>query len=202
MIAKLKWLLLVFVLGLLVYTLTLKAEITSFKKQVKKFKFEQTEFVMEINEQGFVISEQEQVIFSQKDAIDLQLLEIDRLKKVNSQVNVVTQTLIDSVFIPFNNDSVKNFTLTDKWYGLGGLVKSEGVMLDSIYFNNELSITIGYKKEGLFKKPSPIVEIKNKNPHSRTISMQNIVIENPTKWYEKKTFLIGVGLLVGIIIAK
>ena len=59
-----------------------------------------------------------------------------------------------------------------------------------------------HKKNGLFKKPSPIVKIKNENPYSRVVNMQNVVIDNPTKWYEKKGFLIGVGLLGGIVIMK
>ena len=132
----------------------------------------------------------------------MNLLEIENLKKVNSQVSVVTQTIVDSVFIPFQSDTLKNFGLYDKWYGLSGIVENRGVKLDSIYFNNDMRITIGYKKNGWFKKPSPIVKIKNENPYSRVVNMQNVVIDNPTKWYEKKGFLIGVGLLGGIVIMK
>ena len=65
-----------------------------------------------------------------------------------------------------------------------------------------MKITIGYKKNGWFKKPSPIVKISNENPYSRVVNMQNVVIDNPTKWYEKKGFLIGVGFLGGIVIMK
>lgn len=199
---KTKWLFVLLVLCLIAYTLTLRANLNDYKRQVKKLDLQQTEFITMVDRQGLLISEQEQIILSQKDAIEMNLLEIENLKKVNSQVSVVTQTIVDSVFIPFQSDTLKNFGLYDKWYGLSGIVENRGVKLDSIYFNNDMRITIGYKKNGWFKKPSPIVKIKNENPYSRVVNMQNVVIDNPTKWYEKKGFLIGVGLLGGIVIMK
>lgn len=199
---KTKWLFVLLVLCLIAYTLTLRANLNDYKRQVKKLDLQQTEFITMVDKQGLLISEQEQIILSQKDAIEMNLLEIENLKKVNSQVSVVTQTIVDSVFIPFQSDTLKNFGLYDKWYGLSGIVENRGVKLDSIYFNNDMRITIGYKKNGWFKKPSPIVKIKNENPYSRVVNMQNVVIDNPTKWYEKKGFLIGVGLLGGIVIMK
>ena len=199
---KTKWLFVLLVLCLIAYTLTLRANLNDYKRQVKKLDLQQTEFITMVDKQGLLISEQEQIILSQKDAIEMNLLEIENLKKVNSQVSVVTQTIVDSVFIPFQSDTLKNFGLYDKWYGLSGIVENRGVKLDSIYFNNDMRITIGYKKNGWFKKPSPIVKIKNENPYSRVVNMQNVVIDNPTKWYEKKGFLIGGGLLGGIVIMK
>ena len=199
---KTKWLFVLLVLCLIAYTLTLRANLNDYKRQVKKLDLQQTEFITMVDRQGLLISEQEQIILSQKDAIEMNLLEIENLKKVNSQVSVVTQTIVDSVFIPFQSDTLKNFGLYDKWYGLSGIVENRGVKLDSIYFNNDMRITIGYKKNGWFKKPSPIVKIKNENPYSRVVNMQNVVIDNPTKWYEKKGFLIGVGFLGGIVIMK
>ena len=199
---KTKWLFVLLVLCLIAYTLTLRANLNDYKRQVKKLDLQQTEFITMVDKQGLLISEQEQIILSQKDAIEMNLLEIENLKKVNSQVSVVTQTIVDSVFIPFQSDTLKNFGLYDKWYGLSGIVENRGVKLDSIYFNNDMRITIGYKKNGWFKKPSPIVKIKNENPYSRVVNMQNVVIDNPTKWYEKKGFLIGVGFLGGIVIMK
>ena len=199
---KTKWLFVLLVLCLIAYTLTLLANLNDYKRQVNKLDLQQTEFITMVDRQGLLISEQEQIILSQKDAIEMNLLEIENLKKVNSQVSVVTQTIVDSVFIPFQSDTLKNFGLYDKWYGLSGIVENRGVKLDSIYFNNDMRITIGYKKNGWFKKPSPIVKIKNENPYSRVVNMQNVVIDNPTKWYEKKGFLIGVGLLGGIVIMK
>ena len=199
---KAKWLFVLLVLCLIAYTLTLRANLNDYKRQVKKLDLQKTEFITMVDKQGLLISEQEQIILSQKDAIEMNLLEIENLKKVNSQVSVVTQTIVDSVFIPFQSDTLKNFGLYDKWYGLSGIVENRGVKLDSIYFNNDMRITIGYKKNGWFKKPSPIVKIKNENPYSRVVNMQNVVIDNPTKWYEKKGFLIGVGFLGGIVIMK
>ena len=141
---KTKWLFVLLVLCLIAYTLTLRANLNDYKRQVKKLDLQQTEFITMVDRQGLLISEQEQIILSQKDAIEMNLLEIENLKKVNSQVSVVTQTIVDSVFIPFQSDTLKNFGLYDKWYGLSGIVENRGVKLDSIYFNNDMRITIGY----------------------------------------------------------
>lgn len=158
------------------------------------------EFVTIIDDNGQKIAEQEQIILTQKDAIDLHLLEIERLKEVESQVSVVTQTIIDSVYVPFNNDSIPTFSINDKWYGMSGIVENKGLVFDSLYFNNDLKITIGQKSNGLFKKTTPMVVVTNENPYSQVVSLQNVVIEENTPFWERKGFLIGLGFIGGIVI--
>ena len=60
-------------------------------------------FIEKINVNGEKIIEQEQIILSQKDALAHNLLELEELKKVQSQVVIQTNTIIDSVFIPFDD---------------------------------------------------------------------------------------------------
>lgn len=196
-----------------------RAELSLFKSQVSKLEFDKQRYEETIAENGSRIVEQEQLILSQKDGIALKILEIDRLKKVKSQVIVSTITQIDSVFIPFSetdtiqiatNDTSntigtylrvpKPFSLNTEWYGITGKVNSSGVNLDSLSFRNKMKITIGSKSQGLFKKPKPIVLMENENPYVQTTGMQNIVIKNELKWYEKKGLWFGVGVAVGVVI--
>ena len=188
-----------------------RAELSHFKAQVSKLEFSEQVFEETINESGKIIVEQEQLILSQKDAISLKILEIDRLKKVKSQVIVSTITQIDSVFIPFEelSDSIpatefiyvpKEFSLNTEWYSIKGSVLSSGVNLDSLSFMNKMKLTIGSKSQGLFKKPKPIVLLENENPYVKTIGLQNIVISNELKWYEKKSLWFGLGISTGILV--
>jgi hypothetical protein len=209
-------LLLVLVCFLVCGYLSSKAELSHFKNQVTKLDFETQKFKETISENGCRIVEQEQLILSQKDALDLKILEVEKLKKVQSQVIVKTITQIDSVFIPFletdtivlnQSDTINtylkvpmDFSILNEFYKIKGVVNTKGINLDSLSFTNKMNITIGSKSQGVFKKPKPIVLITNENPYVNTISMQNVVIKNEIKWYNKKGLWFGVGVALGVAI--
>ena len=190
-----------------------KVELSDYKAQISKFDVKEQHYIETIGENGERIVEQEQIILSQEDALKNNLAEIKRLKKLKAQVVINTITKVDSVFIPFALadtiviDSVavenllivpKSFSLTDEWYSIDGTIQKSGLLLDTLSFNNEMKLTIGSKSVGIFKKPKPIVLVENTNPYINTISMQNIVIKDELKWYEKKTLWLGVGYVAGI----
>jgi hypothetical protein len=130
-----------------------KADLSSFKSQIGKLEFKEQKYLETISENGNKIAEQEQIILTQTQAIDNNLLEIERLKKVSAQVVVNTITQIDSVFVPFYVDTTitdsvdydfikvpQMFSLQNEWYSLGGNINKSGLLLDSLSFNNELKI--------------------------------------------------------------
>ena len=189
-----------------------KAELSDFKSQMSKFELKEQKYLETISENGNRIVEQEQIILSQTDAINNNLLEIKRLKEIKSQVIINTITQIDSVFVPFVMDSTTNdtlgldnyiiipkrFSLAEKWYSINGSINKTGLLIDTLSFNNKLSLTIGNKSQGIFKKPKPIVLVEYSNPYVSTTSMQNIVIKNELKFYDKKSFWFGIGIVSGI----
>jgi hypothetical protein len=191
-----------------------RAELSDFKKQMLKFELSEQKYLETIDENGIRIVEQEQIILTQEDAINNNLLEIDRLKKIKSQVVINTITQIDSVFVPFLVDSLSNdtistnnyiiipkrFALSKEWYNISGKIQKTGLLIDTLSFNNELSLTIGNKSQGLFKKPKPIVLVEYSNPYVKTQSMQNIIIKNELKFYDKKSFWYGLGVGTGLLI--
>ena len=199
-----------------------KAQLSAFKSQINKFALGEQVFIEKINVNGDKIIEQEQIILSQKDALAHNLLELEELKKVQSQVVIQTNTIIDSVFIPFDDswqdenwfdtmvvhDTIeirnfiyvpKTFSLSKEHYSLSGSILKTGVMIDSLRFPNQLTLSVGYKSQGLFKKALPVVIAKHSNPFVQTSSMQNIVIKNDLKWYDKKGTWFGVGIVGGFI---
>lgn len=155
---------------------------------------------------------QKQLVVSSNEAQQMAIIENTRLKKVNSEVRVITTTRIEKVFIPIvdtfiirNGDTIRNariFWVNNKWYGINGTVLEDEILIDSMYFNNELVVTLGYEKQkGLFKKDIPVVDIINKNPYSRINEVYNVTIEPRKKrFYEKTWFHLTVGALGGFYV--
>ena len=205
-------LLLIFAILLVCGWVNERAELKEYKDQMLKFEIDEQRYLEAISEDGTFLAEQEQIILSQKDAINNHLLEIKNLKKIKSQVIVNTITKVDSVFIPFVSDTTikdtllldnyifvpQKFSLLDDWYSFDGTIKKGGVLLDSISFNNKISLTIGNKSMGFFKKSKPIVLVEYSNPYVRTTAMQNIIIKDDLRFYDKKGFWYGFGVVSGI----
>ena len=193
-----------------------KCDFLHFKEQIGKLELDNQFFEEKLNDDSIKIAEQEQLILSQKDAIDLGILEIENLKKVKSQVKTITEIQIDSIPVPYTetiyiSDTIypkgvievpKRFNLTKEHYSFNGLILKEGLLVDSIVIPNEMKLTIGNKSGGIFKKSIPIVKLENSNPYLSTIDMNNVIIEDEKKFYDRKVFWLGVGLVGGIIIMK
>jgi len=189
-------------------------ELHDFKEQILKFELSEQKYIERIDENGDKIIEQQQVILSQKDAVELGLLKIAELKKVNSQVVINTIIRIDSVFIPIT-DTVHtivydtsgvallslpaSFGVKNEWYSLNTTIDFEGKLIDSLSLFNRQTITFGMKSNGLFKKPSPMLLLTNDNPYVRVNELNNIVIKNDLRFYDKNKFWFYAGLGVGII---
>lgn len=193
-----------------------QTRLNSFKEQVSKFEISKQFFNESLSNDSTIIAEQEQIILSQKEAIELGVLEVEKLKKVKSQVKTITITKIDSVFIEFHDtlrisDTIyptgtikvpKRFNLNKEHYRLGGIVLLDGLLVDSLKVKNEMKLTIANKSMGFLKKSKPVVQIENTNPYISTIDMKNIIIEDKRKFYDKKTFWLGLGVLTGLLIVK
>lgn len=186
--------------------------LNDYKIEMRKFKLENLSFEDEINERGERIISQDQIILSQKDAIEQGLLEVNRLKKIKSQVSVVTETIIDT-FIVNHTDTIVEYRNGDAFLKLpqsylyetehlnfGAEVSKIGLKVNNISIFNTSSVTIGYKSNGLFRKKSAVVEIQNSNPYVMTNSVGNVIIkekQNPLTDYKVWG---GLGLILGLII--
>jgi len=162
------------------------------------------EFEEEIGNNNEKIASQQQVILTQREAIDAGLLEIEKLKNVKSQVRVITQTKVDTIFASYDEpiDSVgesqfRTFSVSDPWYSFNGSIMPTGVAIRELQIKNEFSLTIADKKIGFFKTPQPSVILVNKNPYTSTQEMQNIVIVNKEPFYRKPWFWTSIGLGLG-----
>lgn len=182
---------------------------------LSKIDLENQKFKTELNKKNEKITSQSQIILTQKEAIDNGLIEIEKLKNIKSKVRVVTETKIDTVFIPYTKtviDTSFNGKLEYKnyfdyiepkgWYSISGFASNLGLNIDSLRVKNDYSIYIADKKLGLFKKAEPQVILLNKNPYTETVQMSNVVIVVEKPFYKKNLFWSGVGLLGGYLLAK
>ena len=185
------------------------AQLALFKKRVSNLNLKAQVFNETIGKDKLRIAEQQQIILSQEDAINNGILMINDFNNIESQVRVETRTQIDSVFIPFERVKIdsqvvyqcfdRKFKLVTDEYGIFGITKQEGVLLDSLYFDGGLAITIGTKSAGFLKKAEPVVEVKYTNPYIKTKSMQNVIIQEDLKWYDKKKSWFGIGIGFGLV---
>jgi len=172
-------------------------------------------FKTELNKNKEKVTSQNQIILTQQQAIDNGLIEIKKLKKIKSKVRLVTNTKIDTVFIPYNRvviDSSSTEPIQFRnyfdyqepkgWYSLSGYASQLGIGIDSLRVKNDYSIYIADKKLNIFGKSNPEVILLNKNPYTETIQMQNVIIKVYTPFYKKNTFWAGVGFVGGYLLAK
>lgn len=172
-------------------------------------------FKTELNKNKEKVTSQNQIILTQQQAIDNGLIEIKKLKKIKSKVRLVTNTKIDTVFIPYNRVVVDSsstepiqfrnyfdYQEPKGWYSLSGYASQLGIGIDSLRVRNDYSIYIADKKLNIFGKSNPEVLLLNKNPYTETIQMQNVIIKVYTPFYKKNTFWAGVGFVGGYLLAK
>lgn len=172
-------------------------------------------FKTELNKNKEKVTSQNQIILTQQQAIDNGLIEIKKLKKIKSKVRLVTNTKIDTIFIPYNRVVVDSsstepiqfrnyfdYQEPKGWYSLSGYASQLGIGIDSLRVKNDYSIYIADKKLNIFGKSNPEVILLNKNPYTETIQMQNVVIKIYQPFYQKNVFWAGVGFVGGFLLAK
>lgn len=167
----------------------------------------------EITSDGHYMATQRQNIMDLENALKLGLLEKERyMKNIKSQTKVVTKTIIEEKLIPFHDTVEVFFDTLDKRYWvktpapvrysdsfnlITGKITKDGFHLDTLETLNEFRVSIFDKKQGLFKKAVPVVEIKSNNPNTKVDKIKNVTIEKKTPFYSKWWFLGSVGILIG-----
>jgi len=196
-------------------------QVRDFGKQMAKFSTKEQSFIKTIDKQNREIAEQNQIILTKEQAIQQGLINYTKLKKVKSQVRIITKIGVDTIFIPFNdvdffNDDLvkvidtskiilvpKPFSKQNEWYWIGGKILKRGIKIDSIQFINKQTITIGEKKlkgiKNIFKRKIPTVEIINESPYVSVQGLQNIVIKKkPKKWWQTTGFKVVAAFSLGV----
>jgi hypothetical protein len=164
------------------------------------------------------IVSQKQNILTLKDALALEKIETEKYMKliqaqarfgikntVSGKAVVYHDTIERLVYVDTSYDGLFDDTSVyikiplkleyrDNWNLFQGTLGVEKWFIDSISIQNEIRLTIGYEKQGLFKKPKPIVEVKSSNPEAQVTIIDNVIIDKPEPFYKKAWF----GIIVGV----
>jgi len=204
------WVLLIILVLLGYYAIGQNSKYSNYREQMALFDVKEQAYLETINENGERLIEQQQIIMSQDDAIASGLLEIEKLKEVNSQVSVVTNTIIDTIVVSHIDTVIQQingnaylklpqqYSFNDEFINFKAEINKVGLSVDNITIFNETTVTIGKEKQGLFKPLKPVVKIKNTNPYMNTMSVQNVVIEKKTNLIHDKRAWGVVGIFIGL----
>lgn len=195
--------------------------------ELGEYRLKEKVFEVQRLKDSSTLATQTQTIMTQKEAISLGLLELEKtMKEVQSQVKQKSTTTIIEKQVPFIPDGyadttgiVRNesgevirrdsiavptrFKLNEKWFNIDGLVKREGLVIDSLTIPNKTIVTIGYKKAGFLNlSKDAVVQVKNENPYVNVTGLDNIVIKKKKKIWQNPLVHIGVGVVLGYYITK
>jgi hypothetical protein len=195
--------------------------------QLGDYRLKEKVFNVERLKDSSTLATQSQTILSQKEAIELGLLELEKsMKEVQSQVKQKSTTTIIEKQVPFipdgyvdtigivrgdNGEVVRRdsiavptrFKLNEKWFNVDGLVKKDGLVIDSLTIPNKTIVTVGYKKAGFLNlSKDAVVQVKNENPYVNVTGLDNIVIKKKKKIWQNPLVHIGVGVVLGYYITK
>jgi hypothetical protein len=195
--------------------------------QLAQYQLKEKKFEVERNKDSSTIAYQEQTLLTMAEANKLGLIEMDRkMKSLQSQVRQQSQVQIVEKPVPFipdgfadttgmvrdeagnviRRDSIAvptRFKLSEKWFNIDGLVKKDGLLIDTLTIPNKTVVNVGYKKAGFLNLgKQAVVSVKNENPYVNVTGLDNVVIRNKKKFWQSPLFGIGVGILVGLKIKK
>ena len=185
-------------------------EFEDLSTQLAKQRTQNAEFRVKIKSDSSVIADQKTLILENNKDIQKMLKQVsDGLKDVQSRVEIKYITQIESVLVPYDSpvyyldsQAVRiplKFKRQHANYFIGGTLKKEGILFDSLTIPNKLSVTIGKERQSIWKKPETIVRVQSSNPYVRIDSMNNIVLKDKKVFYERPSFWSGIALTLGFI---
>lgn len=145
---------------------------------------------------------------------DLKLYNIDlknelkdmKIKKPEFVTKVVYVTRIDSVSYVFRDtlpcdDFVENVVIDSSFYYIDMTITKDSLTVNDIIIPNEQIVTMGVKKNGLFKRNEYVFAIKNTNPNIVVEKIDSYAIKDKMKIIEHPLIheAIGAGLALFLI---
>ena len=93
----------------------------------------------------------------------------------------------------------------DEWLSLRGTNTINGVEFSpgGITIQNSPQFTLAWRhryESGLrnfFSRPDPVVIYQNPNPYATVSHMENVIVQEPPKWYERRITWFVAGVLIG-----
>ncbi len=173
---------------------------------------QRNEFEVEVDTLGRQTAKQAVLLIDVKRDYDALSKQFTDLKKTKSQTRVVTQTRIDSIFVPttivdtlyLDSDSlpVYRFQKQDEWFSISAQVFPTKTLIENVSFNNTMTFSHRWERKNFLSKKTYFVEVNNTNPYLNISGLQNYEMQEEKRFYEQGKFWFAVGLGGGILLAK
>lgn len=187
------------------------------KELYSKITAKEQEFTTYRQNNGGLVALQEQKILELTKENMALVKTVNDFKKIKSQVQVVTNTVVKEVKVPYivevikyidthTNDIYVKIPLPlerhDSFFSIKAVVGIDGLEIDSLSLPNELTITTGKIKRGLFKKDKYMVEVASSNPYVQINKMSNVEFTPKKPFYKKWWFSFGLGAIASTILLR
>jgi hypothetical protein len=169
-------------------------------------------FEVQADSLGRVTAKQEVLLIDARADYASLLQDFQNLKKTKSQTRVITETRIDSVFVPtmivdtvfVDKEAfpVYSFDKEDEYFQIKARVSPTESLIEKITFQNDITFSHRWERKNFLSKKTYFVEVNNSNPYVNIQGLQNYSIEEQKPFYEHGKFWFIVGGGVGFLIAK
>lgn len=162
-----------------------------------------------VDEQGRESAYLKATILTKDKAIQKQLKEIWQLKTLDTKINIVNHTEIDTLVLELHDttivtssDTIKyqKFNHSEKWFELSGKVEKKQLIIDSLKIKNQYTIEVGDAKVGFLKKEKRVY-VRNENPYTSTDDLKFFILEDKKKWYQRDGWkIIGTAVVTTLLL--
>ncbi len=129
-----------------------------------------------------------------------------KIKKPESITRVVSIIKTDTIPYYFRDtlpcdDFVEDIVIDSAFYDISMTLTKDSIVINNISFPNEQIVTIGVKKNGLFKRNEYVFVSKNSNPHILTTAIESYSIKEKRRFLENPILheVIGAGIMFTIM---
>ena len=218
--------LIIILLGVICVTSIQTCRVKSIAVSDKGLEMQFAEHIQKITKEknalGQEVALQKSLVVSKDKELEKTLLANSNLKSISNHYETLYKTSLNgqgatymdvssapvsAKMIVDRNDTSKYIKVgttfkndTSKWFKIFGTIKDRGIIFDSLYFYNNLTINIGYKRKpgfkGYFQKDEQMIENINPNPYTEILSARNISFKpDPKKFYQTQWFAFTMGVL-------
>lgn len=126
--------------------------------------------------------------------------------KIRSLVKYETVTLIDSVPIAYK-DTVscifeRSGAITNNWYTLNWQSNQRGIKIDSLHFENTVTLISGFKRKWFLGEEILVTDISNSNPYLKTVNITSAEITIRQSWFKKWFVWFILGSASGFLLTR
>lgn len=184
-------------------TKTLASELRSvsqYKDTVKYYESRQGELIAYNNTLELSLNNLEHTNAKlKKELHDLRIIKPKTVTKVVTKVEIKEIEVPYEVALPCDSFTVP-FNFDDEWLKIHGFSKHTGIQFDSIYLRNDLTIAVGEKDNGFFKRNESVVSVNSQNPYYNIESLESYTFKLKEPFYDKwwfKTSIFVSGFVLG-----